>query len=64
MDFVVYFEFMSERFQQNTPDHEEWTLDDIKDGFWLTRDRILCRESQGHYWVPSARIILVEVRSE
>lgn len=63
MEFIVYFEFMSERFQRNTPDHEQWALDDIKDGFWLTKDMNLCRASQGHYWVPPSRILLVEHRT-
>jgi hypothetical protein len=60
--FFVTFKLGQQPIRVPTPDHERWTLDDIKDGFWLTKNRVLCRERQGFYWIPPASITLVEKR--
>jgi len=60
--FYVTFEISRQYRRVATPDHERWTLDDIKDGFWITAHYVLCRESQGQYWVPPSKIVIVEKR--
>jgi hypothetical protein len=62
--FFVTFEIAGRPRRQPTPDHEHWSLDDLKNGFWITREHILCRESQGQYWIPPSRIVLIEKRNE
>jgi len=58
--FYVTFKLVQQPLRVLTPDHENWTLDDIKDGFWITKNRVPCRESQGHYWIPPASLMMVE----
>ncbi len=60
-EFTVTFELNRVPRRLNTPDHEQWTLEDLQNGFWITRDHKLCRQSQGTYWIPPSRIILIEV---
>ena len=62
--FYVTFEVARMAVRQATPDHERWSMEDLKDGFWITKDHILCREKQGHYWIPPARIVLIEKRDQ
>lgn len=45
-----------------TPDHEHWTMDMLTDGFWVTEGYVLCKESQGHFWIPPSQLILIEKR--
>jgi len=62
--FYVTFEVNLREVRQPTPDHEHWTLDMLKDGFWVTQEHILCRETQGHFWIPPSRIVLIEKRDQ
>lgn len=62
--FFVTFTVARQPMRRPTPDHERWTLEDLKDGFWITQDHFLCRETQGHYWVPPSQITLIEKRHE
>ena len=59
-DFTVTFEFNRVPRKVRTPDHEQWTFEDLKDGFWVMQDMRICRMSQGEYWIPPSRIILIE----
>ena len=61
-DFVVTFFFNRAPTKRVTPDHEQWSFDDLKDGFWITRDLNLCRESQGSIWIPPGMIMSIEKR--
>ena len=47
-----------------TPDHENWTLDDLKDGFWVTEQHVPCRPAQGAMWIPPSQITLIEKRNK
>lgn len=62
--FFVTFEIARRPVRKPTPDHENWSMEDLKDGFWVTIDHALCRESQGQYWIPPSRIILIEKRNQ
>jgi hypothetical protein len=61
--FQVTFEIARGYQRRPTPDHETWTLEDLTGGFWVTADHILCRPSQGKYFIPPSRIVLIEKRS-
>lgn len=58
--FTVTFYFKGQSVNVMTPDHEPWSMDDIKKGFWVSEERQLCRESQGRFWVPPSMIMLIE----
>ena len=60
--FFVTFNVAGRPTKRATPDHERWDLEDLKDGFWITKEHVLCRPSQGHYWIPPSQIVLVEKR--
>ena len=62
--FYVTFEVARRPMRKATPDHERWDLSDLKDGFWVTQDHAICRESQGHYWIPPSQILLIEKRNQ
>ena len=62
--FYVSFLVARQLTRTPTPDHERWTLEMLKDGFWVTKGHVLCQESQGHYWIPPSQIILIERRDE
>jgi hypothetical protein len=59
-DWTVIFEFNKLPQRRQTPLSEQWTFEEIKDGFWLNADHQLCRRSQGHYWIPPSRIMWIE----
>ena len=59
-DWIVTFEFNRQPRRVRTPDHEPWTFADLTGGFWITQDFILCRMTQGKYWIPPARIVMIE----
>ncbi len=59
-DWIVTFEFNRQPRRSRTPDHEPWTFEDLKDGFWIQEDYRLCRINQGTYWIPPSRIMLIE----
>jgi hypothetical protein len=61
--FWVTFEVARQNRRAPTPDHEPWTLDDLVNGFWITPDFTLCRPSQGKYFIPPSRIVVIEKRS-
>jgi hypothetical protein len=61
-DFWVHYEIARQPRRSVTPDHEPWSLNDIINGFWITEDYRLCRISQGKWFIPASRIILVERR--
>jgi len=60
-EFTVTFELNRVPRKVSTPDHEPWTLEDLQNGFWINKDYKLCRQSQGTYWIPPSRLILIEV---
>jgi len=60
--FYVAFYFNGHSVKLSTPDHERWSLEDIQRGFWITQDQAMCRESQGHFWIPPSMIMLIERR--
>ena len=62
--FYVTFNVARRPMRRATPDHEHWTLEDLKDGFWVTSEHVLCRESQGQYWIPPSQIVLIEKRNQ
>jgi hypothetical protein len=39
-------------------------MDDLKDGFWVTKEHVLCRAAQGHYWIPPSQVVLIEKRDQ
>lgn len=61
-DFIVTFEYMRAMTTAQTPDHEQWTFDDLKGGFWIMGDGDfrLCRESQGRVWIPPSCLRKIE----
>lgn len=59
-DWIVTFEFNRTPQRRHTPLESQWAFEEIKDGFWLNADHQICRMSQGHYWVPPSRIMLIE----
>jgi hypothetical protein len=59
-DFTVTFEFNQVPRKVRTPDHEQWTFEDLKEGFWVMQDMRICRMSQGQYFIPASRIVLIE----
>ena len=59
-DFEVTFEFNHVPRRVRTPDHEQWTFEDLKDGFWIMQNMRLCRMSQGKYFILPSRILLIE----
>lgn len=59
-DWRVTFEFNQRPRWVQTPLESQWTFEEIKDGFWLNADHKICRRSQGHYWVPPSRIMMIE----
>jgi hypothetical protein len=61
--YWVTFEIARRPVKKPTPDHENWTLEDLRHGFWITSDHALCRESQGQYFIPSSQILLIEKRN-
>ncbi len=60
--FFVTYKLAGQPRRAATPDHEIWTLEMLSGGFWITKDHALCRESQGHYWIPPSQVVLVEKR--
>lgn len=62
--FIVHFFWQGKRMNRATPDHEPWRFDDLKNGFWITRDLNLCRESQGEIWIPPSMIMSIEKRNQ
>ena len=62
--FYVTFKVAGRPFRRPTPDHENWTHEDLKNGFWVTKDHVLCTERQGHYWIPPSQITLIEKRNQ
>jgi len=62
--FWVTFTIAGRQRRSATPDHENWNLEDLQNGFWVTVEHVLCRESQGQYWIPPAQIVLVEKRNQ
>ena len=62
--FYVSFRIAGNVRRMATPDHERWSLDDLKDGFWVTRDFTPCREMQGQFWIPPSQIVLIEKRNQ
>jgi hypothetical protein len=62
--FFVTFNVARRAVRQPTPDHEHWSIDDLKNGFWVTNEHILCTERQGHYWIPPSQIVLIEKRDQ
>lgn len=60
--FFVTFSIARQLTRVKTPDHQHWTLDMIKDGFWITKDHAMCPETQGHYWIPPSQLIMIEKR--
>ena len=59
-DFIVHFTFNNAPRRVTTPSHEPWSMADIKDGFWLTSDMRICRESQGMIWIPPSQLLMIE----
>ena len=59
-DWIVTFEFARQPRRVQTPFERQWEFNDIKDGFWITHEHQLCAESQGTYWIPPSRIIMIE----
>lgn len=59
-DWVVTFEFNRQPRRVMTPFSEQWTFEDLRDGFWINADYQLCRQSQGHFWIPPSRIWVIE----
>ena len=59
-DWEVTFEFNRQPRRAKTPDHEPWTLEDLKDGFWINEDYLLCRFPQGQYFIPASRVMVIE----
>jgi hypothetical protein len=59
-DWIVTFEFNRLPQRRQTPLESQWAFEEIKDGFWLNADHQICRQGQGHYWVPPSRIMLIE----
>ena len=62
--FYVTFQIAGRPRRQATPDHDNWTFEDLEKGFWVTKDHILCRANQGHYWIPPSQILLIEKRDQ
>ncbi len=62
--FFVTFKIAGQPRKASTPDHENWTIDDLRNGFWVTRDHVLCRASQGQYFIPASQILLIEKRNQ
>lgn len=62
--FFVTFMIAGRPRKQPTPDHENWSMDDLKDGFWVTNEHNLCRANQGHYWIPPSQLVLIEKRNQ
>jgi hypothetical protein len=62
--FFVTFMIAGRPRKQPTPDHEHWSMDDLKDGFWVTNEHILCRANQGQYWIPPSQLVLIEKRNQ
>jgi hypothetical protein len=58
--FFVTFNVGRQPRRVSTPDHENWKLEMLKDGFWITQQFVPCQESQGHYWIPPSQVILIE----
>lgn len=62
--FFVTFMVAGQPRKQPTPDHENWKFEDLEKGFWVTPEYTLCRDKQGHYWIPPSQIVLIEVRNQ
>jgi len=62
--FFVTFVVARQLRRVPTPDHERWTLEMLKDGFWITQGYVPCQESQGHFWVPPSQLVLIEKRDQ
>jgi len=62
--FIVTFTLAGRNRRQPTPDHENWSFEDLKNGFWVTMEHTLCQERQGHYWIPPSQIVLIEKRDQ
>ena len=60
--FFVTYEIARRPLRRPTPDHENWKFEDLKNGFWVTKEHVLCTERQGHYWIPPSQILLIEKR--
>lgn len=61
--FWVTFEIARQPRRIQTPDHEPWSLEDIIGGFWVTPEYTMCRPSQGKYFIPPSRLVVIERRS-
>lgn len=59
-DWIVTFEFNQRPRRLETPFTEQWTFEDLKGGFWINADHQLCRQGQGHYWIPPSRIMMIQ----
>ena len=62
--FFVTYVLAGQPRRTATPDHEPWSLEDLKDGFWITSTHALCREAQGSYWIPPSQVVLIEKRNQ
>jgi len=62
--FFVTFMIAGRPHKQPTPDHENWRIEDLINGFWITLEHVLCQESQGHYWIPPSQLMLIEKRNQ
>lgn len=62
--FYVTFKVVGQPRKAATPDHENWTMDMLKDGFWITKEYLPCLERQGHYWIPPSQVLLIEKRDQ
>lgn len=58
--FYVTFNVGKQPRRLPTPDHENWNLGMLKDGFWITKQFVPCHERQGHYWIPPSQLVLIE----
>ncbi len=63
-DWIVTFEFNQRPRRLETPFTEQWAFEDLKGGFWINADHQLCRVSQGHYWIPPSRIMMIEPKEK
>ena len=60
-DYRVVFEFERRLVQLQTPFSEQWTFEQLANGFWIDEEPKLVRESQGKYWIPPSRLVRIEI---
>lgn len=59
-DWRITFEFANRQRTISTPLEQRWAFEELRSGFWITRDFVLCPQSQGVYWIPPSRLIMIE----